>query len=61
MTDDLRRLWLHGLIERVPRFHPYRITELGARIAHLRPIGWNVWCVMACRHAQGAAISENRR
>lgn len=33
MTYDLRRLRLHGLIERVPRSHRYRITELGARIA----------------------------
>jgi hypothetical protein len=35
MTYDLRRLRLHGLIERVPRSHRYRITPLGARIAVL--------------------------
>lgn len=29
MTYDLRRLRLHGLIERVPRSHRYRLTELG--------------------------------
>jgi len=34
-TYDLRRLRLHGLIERVPRTHKYRITEAGARIAML--------------------------
>ena len=35
MTYDLRRLRLHGLIERVPHRHRYRITELGARLAVL--------------------------
>jgi hypothetical protein len=35
MTYDLRRLRLHGLIERVPHSHRYRITELGARLAVL--------------------------
>jgi len=35
MTYDLRRLRLHGLIERVPESHRYRITDLGARIAML--------------------------
>jgi len=34
-TYDLRRLRLHGLIERVPRSHRYRITDLGARMAML--------------------------
>jgi hypothetical protein len=33
MTYDLRRLRLHGLIERVPRSHRYRITLTGARVA----------------------------
>ena len=33
MTYDLRRLRLHGLIERVPDSHRYRITPLGARAA----------------------------
>jgi hypothetical protein len=35
MTYDLRRLRLHGLIDRVPHSHRYRITPLGARIAML--------------------------
>jgi hypothetical protein len=33
MTYDLRRLRLHGLIERVPKTHRYRITLAGAQIA----------------------------
>jgi hypothetical protein len=33
MTYDLRRLRLHGLIERVPRTHRYRITPIGALVA----------------------------
>jgi hypothetical protein len=33
MTYDLRRLRLHGLIERVPRTHRYQITMLGAQVA----------------------------
>jgi hypothetical protein len=33
MTYDLRRLRLHGLIERLPHSHRYRITSVGARIA----------------------------
>jgi hypothetical protein len=33
MTYDLRRLRLHGLIERIPRSHRYRITATGAQVA----------------------------
>ena len=33
MTYDLRRLRLHGLIERLPHTHRYRITEHGLRTA----------------------------
>lgn len=33
MTYDLRRLRLHGIIERIPRTHRYRITEHGLRVA----------------------------
>ena len=33
MTYDLRRLRLHGLIERVPHSHRYRITPTGAQVA----------------------------
>ena len=32
MTYHLRRLRLHGLIERVPKTHRYRVTERGWRI-----------------------------
>lgn len=35
LTYDLRRLRFHGLIERVPHTHRYRITESGARMAVL--------------------------
>jgi len=35
MTYDLRRLRLHGLIERVPQTHCYRLTARGARLAML--------------------------
>jgi hypothetical protein len=35
MTYDLRRLRLHGLIERIARTHRYRITPLGAQMAML--------------------------
>ncbi len=31
MTYDLRRLRLHGLIERIPHTHRYRLTDLGLR------------------------------
>lgn len=33
MTYQLRRLRLHGMIERVPHTHRYRMTELGLRAA----------------------------
>jgi hypothetical protein len=33
MTCDLRRLRLHGLIERIPHTHRYRITQAGAKVA----------------------------
>lgn len=33
MTYDLRRLRLHGLIQRIPKSHRYRLTPQGRRIA----------------------------
>ena len=33
MSYDLRRLRLHGLIERIPRTHRYRLTHRGLQIA----------------------------
>ena len=33
MTYDLRRLRLHGLIERIPSSHRYRVTDFGFRSA----------------------------
>jgi hypothetical protein len=33
MSYDLRRLKIHGLIERIPKSHRYRVTDLGFRSA----------------------------
>ena len=33
MTYDLRRLRLHGIIERIPHSHRYHVTPDGLRIA----------------------------
>jgi hypothetical protein len=33
MTYDLRRLRLHGFIERIPKSHRYRVTDMGLRVA----------------------------
>ena len=33
MTYDLRRLRLHGLIERVPHTHRYQVTPFGLQVA----------------------------
>ena len=33
LSYDLRRLRLHGLIERIPQTHRYRVTETGLRTA----------------------------
>ena len=33
MTYDLRRLRLHGMIERIPGTHRYRVTDFGLRAA----------------------------
>src|SRR5215475_3738667 len=33
MTYQLRRLRLHGLIERIPKTHRYRLTTFGFRVA----------------------------
>jgi hypothetical protein len=33
MSYDLRRMRLHGLIERIPKTHHYRLTALGLKTA----------------------------
>jgi len=33
MTYDLRRLRLHGMIERIPGTHRYQVTDYGLRVA----------------------------
>jgi len=37
MTYDLRRLRLHGIIERIPKTHRYQLTPAGLRIALFFP------------------------
>jgi DNA-binding PadR family transcriptional regulator len=37
---DLRRLRLHGLIERLPKRHRYRVTDAGLRVALFVPGLW---------------------
>jgi hypothetical protein len=41
MTYDLRRLRLHGTIERVPHSHRYRVTDHGWRTAMLVTRAYN--------------------
>jgi hypothetical protein len=33
LTYDLRRLHLHGIVERIPHSHRYQLTSVGLRIA----------------------------
>jgi DNA-binding PadR family transcriptional regulator len=40
VTYDLRRLRLHGLIERQPKRHRYRVTDAGLRLALFLPRVW---------------------
>ena len=40
MTYDLRRLRLHGIIERIPNTHRYRVTSSGLRIAMFMSRTW---------------------
>jgi hypothetical protein len=40
VTYDLRRLRLHGLIEREPHHHRYRVTDAGLRLALFVPRLW---------------------
>ncbi len=40
ITYDLRRLRLHGLIERLPPHHRYRVTDAGLRLALFLPRVW---------------------
>jgi DNA-binding PadR family transcriptional regulator len=40
LTYDLRRLRLHGLIERLPKRHRYRVTDTGLRVALFVPRLW---------------------
>ena len=40
VTYDLRRLRLHGVIERQPKRHRYRVTDAGLRLALFLPRVW---------------------
>ena len=51
MTYQLRRLRLHGMIERIPNSHRYRLTGLGLRS------GWFFTRTYAPSSAQGSATS----
>jgi hypothetical protein len=44
MTYDLRRLRLHGLIERIPHTNRYRPTPLGWRTAWFLTHAYNRFC-----------------
>jgi hypothetical protein len=41
MTYDLRRLRLHGIIERIPHSHRYRVTSFGLRTAMFLSRTWS--------------------
>jgi len=55
MTYDLRRLRLHGLIERIPKTHRYCVTDFGLRAALLITRTYN--CVL--RPGLAAANDDN--
>jgi hypothetical protein len=44
MTYDLRRLRLHGVIERIPSTHRYRLTPFGLRTASFFTHAYNRFC-----------------
>jgi hypothetical protein len=47
LTYDLLRLRLHGLIERVPQTHRYRVTALGLRVALFFTRAYTCTCALA--------------
>ncbi|KIG12381.1 hypothetical protein DB30_01540 [Enhygromyxa salina] len=55
MTYDLRRLRLHGLIERIPKTHRYQVTDFGLKAALLITRTYN--CVL--RPGLAAANDDN--
>jgi hypothetical protein len=62
MTYDLRRLRLHGLIERIPHTHRYRPTPLGWRTAWFYTHAYNRLLRTGTAHiADPAATSALRR
>ena len=67
MTYDLRRLRLHGLIERIPRSRRYRVTAAGIRTALCTSAPMHASCVLRWRrcsipiHSATAASSAPSR
>ena len=64
MTYDLRRLRLHGMIERIPKTHRYRVTPVGLREAlfftraHARLYRPAVAEIMANGPPEGSALAR---
>ena len=49
ITYDLRRLRVHGLIERIPRTHRYQVTDTGLRPQYSSPACTPASCAQARR------------
>lgn len=63
MTYDLRRLRLHGLIERIPLTHRYRVTDFGFRAALTITRAYNrvLRPALAAAHAREPAMPTRLR
>jgi hypothetical protein len=62
MTYNLRRLRLHGLIERLPHTNRYRLTPLGWRRALFYTHAYNRFCRTGTAHlADPTSTSAPRR
>jgi DNA-binding IclR family transcriptional regulator len=60
VTYDLRRLRLHGLIERIPKSHRYRITAKGLRTAIFYTRLYNELRVFAPRSRRKRPVGPTR-
>ena len=61
MTYDLRRLRLHGLIERIPHTHRYRPTPLGWRTAWFYTHAYNRFLRTGTAHVADRATTATLR
>lgn len=61
MTYDLRRLRLHGLIERVPKSHRYNITQKGLAVAlcYQRTYARVMRPILSVQYTASSAIDED--